>query len=54
MNRIAISGLFVVGLTAMLVTAQQETANPKAETTEEKSCCARARMDLPVFPDIRR
>ncbi len=32
MNRVAISGLFVVGLTATLVTAQQKIANPKAET----------------------
>jgi hypothetical protein len=40
MNRIAISGLFVVGLTATLVTAQQKIANPKAETSEAKIACA--------------
>src|ERR1700687_4354691 len=40
MNRIAISGLFVVGLTATLVTTQQKIANPKAETSEAKIACA--------------
>ncbi len=36
MNRIAISGLFVAGLTTMLVTAQQKTAKPKTDTKESK------------------
>jgi hypothetical protein len=36
MNRIAISGLFVVGLTAIIVFAQQESANRKVETKEAK------------------
>jgi hypothetical protein len=36
MDRIVVSGLFVVGLIAMAVTAQQKTTNPKAETKEAK------------------
>jgi hypothetical protein len=36
MNRVAISGLLVVALTATLVTAQRKIANPKAETSEAK------------------
>ena len=36
MNRIVLSGLFVVGLTAIVVTAQQKTSKPKAETKEAK------------------
>ncbi|SRR5713226_1940976 len=36
MNRIAISGLLVIGLTGILATAQQKTAKQKVETKEEK------------------
>jgi len=36
MDRIAISVLFVVGLAATLVTAQQKTAKLKSETKEAK------------------
>jgi hypothetical protein len=36
MNRIAISGLLVIGLTGILATAQQKTTKQKVETKEEK------------------
>ena len=36
MNRVAISGLLVVGLTSGVVTAQQKAAKPTAETKEAK------------------
>ena len=46
MNRIAISGLILVCLTSMVVTAQQRAATPKAETKDAK--IARALSAAPV------